>query len=130
MISRVPRFARVVILLGRPWRSREPLFSAAGQNQLIQQKSGVGILKELVAFYRRLACHPVPIILAAAFVAAKVWSNTTYGGSLVNGLRSGLMGIVVYGLALGVIHLLSEKPPGITLLRRNWRHERPGEVRC
>jgi membrane protease YdiL (CAAX protease family) len=112
MISRVPRFARASDTAGRPGGLGGRFFSAAGQNQLIQQKSGVGILKELVAFYRRLACHPVPIILAAAFVAAKVWSNTTYGGSLVNGLRSGLMGIVVYGLALGVIYLLSEKPLG------------------
>ena len=70
------------------------------------------MVEKLVGFYRRLVCHPVPVIFALLFLAAKIWSNTTYGGSLINGLRSGLVGLLVYGLALGVVCLLSEKPLG------------------
>ena len=70
------------------------------------------MVKKLLRFYRRLACHPVPIIFSLLFVSAKVWANTTYGGNAVNGLRSGLVGILVYALALGSICLLSEKPMG------------------
>ncbi len=70
------------------------------------------MVKKLLGFYQRLVCHPVPIIFALAFLSAKVWSNTSYGGNLFNGLRSGIVGIVVYGLALGIIYLLSEKPSG------------------
>jgi membrane protease YdiL (CAAX protease family) len=76
------------------------------------KKRVVVMVKKIFGIYQRLVCHPVPIVFALAFLSAKVWSNTSYGGSLFNGLRSGLVGIVVYGLALGIIHLLSEKPLG------------------
>lgn len=69
-------------------------------------------MKRLMAFYRQLVSHPVPIIFALLFLAAKVWSNTSYGGSFINGLRSGLVGILIYGLALGLIYFLSARPLG------------------
>lgn len=72
----------------------------------------MAMVKKLLGFYRRLVCHPVPLVFALLFVLAKVWSNISYGGSLVNGLRSGLMGILVYALAVGLIYLLSGKPLG------------------
>ncbi|HAI52219.1 MAG TPA: hypothetical protein DCL99_02860, partial [Firmicutes bacterium] len=70
------------------------------------------MVKKLWGFYQRLVCHPVPLVFGVLFLAAKVWSNVSYGGSLANGLRSGLVGILVYALALGLIHVLSEKPLG------------------
>lgn len=72
----------------------------------------MAMVKKLLGFYRRLVCHPVPLVFALLFVLAKVWSNISYGGSLANGLRSGLMGILVYALAVGLIYLLSGKPLG------------------
>ncbi|MGI6531002.1 MAG: CPBP family intramembrane glutamic endopeptidase [Bacillota bacterium] len=70
------------------------------------------MVKKLLGFYQRLLHHPAPLVFGLLFISAKVWSNVTYGGTLVNGLRSGLIGIFVYALALGLIHLLSEKPLG------------------
>ena len=49
------------------------------------------------------------MIFGVLFVAVKVWSNTSYGGSVFNGLRSGIVGLVVYSAALGVINMLSER---------------------
>ena len=69
-------------------------------------------MKRLMAFYRQLVSHPVPIIFALLFLAAKVWSNTSYGGSFINGLRSGFVGILIYGLALGLIYFLSARRMG------------------
>lgn len=58
-------------------------------------------------FYRRFVFHPASLLFAFAFVAVKVWSNLSCGGSLFIGLRSGVMGLVIYGLAFGVIDMLS-----------------------
>lgn len=67
-------------------------------------------VKQLPAFYLRLIQHPLPLLLAVIFVTLKVWSNIAIGASLFIGLRSGLIGLLVYGLALGLIFLLSTKP--------------------
>ena len=80
--------------------------------------------RKLLDFYRRLVYHPVPVTFALLFVSTKVWSNTTYGGSFVNGLRSGLIGIFVYGLALGSIYLLSEEPMGDRFAAQNFGSRR------
>ena len=50
---------------------------------------------------------PAALIIAVLFVGSKLWSNVSYGGS-VRGLRSGLMGLIVYALALGLIAVLSK----------------------
>lgn len=68
------------------------------------------VLGRALRFYRRLICHPVPLFFGLAFIAAKIWSNVSYGGSLLIGLRSGIMGLLAYALALGMIHVLSDKP--------------------
>src|SRR5690554_2323838 len=65
--------------------------------------------QRFVGFYRRLFTEPVCLIFGVLFVAVKVWSNTSYGGSVFNGLRSGIVGLVVYSAAFGVINMLSER---------------------
>lgn len=66
--------------------------------------------KRIMGFYGRLFSQPPCVVFGLVFVAVKIWSNVAYGGSAFNGLRSGLVGLLVYGLALGVIYLLSDKP--------------------
>lgn len=56
----------------------------------------------------RIRFHPAALIIAVLFVGSKLWSNVSYGGSVATGLRSGLMGLIVYALALGLIAVLSK----------------------
>ena len=71
----------------------------------------VSITANLKEFYREKLFHPAPLLIALLFMGAKVWGNVSYGGSFVTGLRSGVMGLIMYVFALGVITILS-KPSG------------------
>ncbi|NLB45816.1 MAG: CPBP family intramembrane metalloprotease [Clostridiaceae bacterium] len=63
------------------------------------------------SFYRTVLKNPYVIGMAILFVTGKVAANRLLGASWGNALRSGIMGLVLYGLGCLVIHLLSSDPP-------------------
>jgi membrane protease YdiL (CAAX protease family) len=64
-------------------------------------------MESLGAFSRRVLLHPAPVVAAIMFVSSKIWGNVSYGGSYANGLRSGIMGVLMYGLAMIAVEFLS-----------------------
>ena len=80
----------------------------SSKSLILRLGEGMLKVKSLFYFYVKLVKHPVPLFFAVLFLAAKIWSNVEMGAQLAVGLRSGFTGILMYGLALGIIHLLSD----------------------